>query len=378
MLKLGVVGANGQVGAELCLLLATRPDIELIAICRNRSGSAFLRWQGISCRHGRVADPTDAPRLLGDCDVVVNSALASGAPAQIRRSEDRIIQSIFAYSKNSATIVHFSTQTVYGDPRPNRWIRWRNPYGRAKLASERRVRLEGRRTKKPTFILRLGHVCGELQKISILIREDIRARNVILPVENRSSNTVYTAAIIGAIEQIIRGAAVPGTYDLMNTPRWTWREVYEYEAGICKLPLGAEILESPRASWNAGVTEPALRLAGSLVAAPQVRDIFAKLFAYLPDSANARLMARWYTKRAQTEIASLSGAREPAEHLSWVENGVRFFPAEIATLDLMRTISLQQWEPRRTQWAADLPDANEAADRWRVPPFSRITLDRSK
>ncbi|MGH8211171.1 MAG: NAD(P)H-binding protein, partial [Steroidobacteraceae bacterium] len=87
MLKVGIVGANGQVGAELCLLLAARKDIELIAICRSRSGSAFLRWHGIACRHGRVADQADAARLLSDCDIVVNSSLASGTPAEIRRIE---------------------------------------------------------------------------------------------------------------------------------------------------------------------------------------------------------------------------------------------------------------------------------------------------
>src|SRR5580700_7285514 len=194
MVRLGMVGANGQVGAELCLMFAGRGDLELVPICRNRSGSAFLRWHGIACRHGRVADPEDAPRLLSDCDVIVNSSLAGGSPSQIRRVEDQIIRSIFRYSKRSATVIHFSTQSVYGDPRPNRRIRWRNPYGRAKLVSERTARTEARRNGKPAYILRLGHVCGALQEISNTIRAGIQARSVVLPAENRSSNTVHTAA----------------------------------------------------------------------------------------------------------------------------------------------------------------------------------------
>ncbi len=358
MLRLGMVGANGQVGAELCLMLAARKDIELVPICRNRSGSSFLRWHGIACRHGRVADPADAARLLGDCDVIVNSSLATGAPSQIRRIEDQIVQSIFRYSKDSATIIHLSTQSVYGDPRPNRWVRWRNPYGRVKLATERQVRLQSRSTRKPAFILRLGHVCGPLQEISNTIRATIRARTVSLPTENRSSNTVYTAAIIGAIAQIIAQRARPDTYDLMNTPRWTWREVYEYEADGCAVPLVPRIVESSSASWKSAIIAPAVRMAGSLTAAQPVRDLFAKVFAYVPESMNARAMAWWYAKRARTEIAALTLPKQLPEHLSWLENGVNFFPAENATIDLLRSASALREAPGEAgAWPADLPDA---------------------
>lgn len=358
MLRLGVVGANGQVGAELCLMLASRKDIELVPICRNRSGSAFLRWHGIACRHGRVADPADAARLLGDCDVIVNSSLATGAPAQIRRIEDQIVQSIFRYSKDSATIIHFSTQSVYGDPSPNRWVRWRNPYGRVKLATERQVSLQSRSTRKPAFILRLGHVCGPLQEISNTIRASIRARSVYLPLENRSSNTVYTAVIIGTIAQIIARRARPDTYDLMNTPRWTWREVYEYEAAVCEVLLAPRIVESPPPSWKSAIIAPAVRMAGYLATAQPVRDLFAKLFAYVPESMNARAMAWWYAKRARAEIAALGLPTQPPEHLSWVENGGNFFPAESATIDLLRSASALREDPGEAgAWPADLPDA---------------------
>jgi nucleoside-diphosphate-sugar epimerase len=339
-------------------MLASRKDIELVPICRNYSGSAFLRWHGVACRHGRVADPADAPRLLGDCDVIVNSSLATGAPSQIRRIEDRIVQSIFKYSKDSATIIHFSTQSVYGDPGPNRWVRWRNPYGRVKLATERQVRLQSSRTRKPAFILRLGHVCGTLQEISSTIRASIRAQSVYLPVNNRSSNTVYTAAIIGAIAQIIAGGARPATYDLMNTPRWTWREVYEYEAAVCGFPLAPQIVESPSPSWQSAIITTVARSAGRLATARPVRDLFAKLFAYVPESMNARAMAWWYARRARTEIAALGLPRPLPDHLSWVENGKNFFPADRATIDLLRSAAALSEHPGETSaWSADLPDA---------------------
>lgn len=361
MLKLAMVGANGQVGAELCILLAARKDIQLIPICRNRSGSAFLRWHGVACRHGKVADPADTARLLGDCDVIVNSSLATGTPAQIRRIEDQIIRNIFRHSKDTATIVHFSTQSVYGDPRPNRWIRWRNPYGRAKLATERQVRLQSRSTGKPAFILRLGHVCGAMQEISNAIRASIRARSVSLSAENLSSNTVYTAAIIGAIDQIIARGTQPDTYDLMNTPRWTWREVYEYEAAVCRLPLAPRLVESFQSSWKSSLMAPTLHVAESLASAQPIRDLFAKAFAQVPESMNARAVAWWYAKRARAEIAALERPSHLPEHLTWIENGRHFFPAEHATADLMRAASaLYDAADREDSWASDCPDAPQS------------------
>lgn len=359
MAKVAIIGANGQVGAELCLMLAARAEIELVPICRNRSGSAFLRWHGIACRHGRAADSLDAPRLFGDCDVIVNSSLANGTPAEIRRIEDQIVHNMFACSREAATVIHFSTQSVYGDPQSGRWIRWRNPYGRVKLASERQVRVEQRRYSKPSYIFRLGHVCGSLQEISNAIRASIRDRTVVLPSRDCSSNTVYTATIVGAVEQVLRGAAQPGTYDLMNSPRWTWREVYQYEADVCGVPFSPRVVdEAPPHSIRSALLASARQFVPSLASAQPMRDFVAKSFAHMPDKLNARAMAWWYAKRARSEIAALGDGIRPAAHLSWVTNGHRFFPADKPTIDLLRAGTRSPTNPGSgTSWPDDLPDA---------------------
>jgi dTDP-4-dehydrorhamnose reductase len=356
-MKIGIVGANGQVGAELCILLAALADVELVPVCRNRSGSAFLRWQGIACRHGRIADAAHAARLIGDCDLIVNSSLASGSPAEIRRTEDRIVDNLFAHSKPAAAIIHFSTQSVYGDPRHGRWIRWRNPYGRAKLATERRVHTNQGRHSKPAYILRLGHVCGALQGMSEDIRAEIRANRVLLPPENHSSNTVYTQAIVAAILQIGRGGVVPATYDLMNSPPWGWHEVYAYEARMCEMPFAPRIAAATRASRTAGPPRTVLRAAAAIAGQSAMRDFAAKLFAYAPDRLNAGALAWWYKRRARTEIAALSAVGQPAEHLCWVQNGRSFFPAEQPTAAILPT--RPPWLPAhaRDSWPPDLADA---------------------
>src|SRR5450631_4191536 len=109
MPRVAIIGANGQVGAEVCLILSKHRDIELVPICRNRLGSAFLRSRGIACRHGLPADHKQASLLLGDCDVIVNLALASGSLREASDANRNLINNSIEFSARSAKILYFST-----------------------------------------------------------------------------------------------------------------------------------------------------------------------------------------------------------------------------------------------------------------------------
>lgn len=363
MVRVAVLGANGQVGAEVCLLLSKSPSLELVPICRNRSGSAFLRSQGLACRHGRPAQADDARRLFGDCDVIVNFALATGNPAQIRHIEDQLVRNACLHSKPDTVIVHFSTQTVYGDPAPGRWIRWLSPYGRTKLATERTVRAAASRGRKRAYILRLGHVCGELQSISHNMRNDLLHGLAVLPPIDVPSNTVLTVVIADALHRILAGGVPPGTYDLMNTPQWTWKEVYAYEAKRCGAAQPPRLsTQGPRPSGRLAIRRWVGLLSG-LAANRFTREAVAKILAFAPEETSRRLQAVWYCRRARAEIAALSHRTEPAlaEHLSWVQNGKAPFP-QPATLELLRNSPYDGLvQPRGSRWPLDLPDAAEGA-----------------
>lgn len=362
MIRVGVLGANGQVGSELCLLLSKSVDMELVPVCRNRSGSAYLRWQGIACRHGRPADQADAPRLLSDCDLVLNLALASGNPAQIRSTEDRLINNSFEFSRPDATVVYFSTQSVYGDPNPGVSIRWRNPYGRAKRVSESKVLSAARRFHKRAYILRLGHVCGELQGLSLDIRRDLIQGRAVLPAQDVPSNTVLTASIVDAVAEILGGRVRPGTYDLMNTPQWTWKQVYEYEARRAGVSFDPAF--SPAHADRRRRSRGLLSVARCMVSGRWTRELVAKLLAHAPPSVSQRAQATWYAQRAGAEITAVSGPEKltPAEHLSWVTNGNRPLPQR-PTLQVLREDPYEGLlnSSQRSSWAADLPEAARAA-----------------
>ncbi len=382
MLKVAILGANGQVGTELCLLLTHTPEIQLIPVCRYRSGSALLRWNGVACRHGRITDASDAPRLIGDCDVIVNSALARGSPREMRRTEDAIVGAIFAYSRPGAIVIHFSTQSVYGDAAAASRVRWKSLYGRAKLATEQQVRRLERQFRKTAFIFRLGHVCGPLQQISINIRDEIRRGEVFLPLQDSASNTVYTATIREAILHVISGSAPSGTYDLMNNPQWSWQQVYEFEAAESGIPLAVE-------RSAASLPVPLGRALVQVLRQPIValsnntwlRELAASWIGYVPEPISQRAQAIWYTMRARAQIAALRRKRFPADHLSWVANGNRFLagiPETAATLasrpyDSLIDCSLEHWP-------GDLPNAGNpthpSGQSSTVP--QREVLDRGK
>jgi nucleoside-diphosphate-sugar epimerase len=319
MPKIALLGANGQVGAELCLLLHRTPGIELVPVCRNPTGSAFLRYNGIACRHGRAADATEAPGLLGDCDVIFNCALGSGTPREMRAFDRQLIHNIFAHSKSDATIIHCSTLMVHGDPRADKLWRTRDSYGRAKYAAEGFVDKESKRSGKRSYILRLGHVCGPLQNITAKIRKEIASGQVVLPERDVPSNTVYTVTIVDAIASILAGNEPPGTFDLTNAPQWTWREVYVYESVQCRQAFAPNLMPSPRAqsllrrnlAWTQRTLSAWARVAF-------VRRTLERWLAVASPALNDRAQATWLKMRARAEIGAICVRPALAPELSWI------------------------------------------------------------
>jgi nucleoside-diphosphate-sugar epimerase len=362
--RIGILGANGQVGAEICLILRNQLHVQLIPICRNLSGSAFLRFSGVACRHGLPADDKQASGLLGDCDVVVNAAIALGTPRQIVRTEKRLIENSARYSKPGAIVIFFSTQMVHGDPRPGRRLHWRSAYGRAKLRSEAIARLMCRRYNKACYILRLGHVCGDLQNVTSAIRQIIQAGPVVMPECDRNSNTVYTATIVDAILKIAAGKEQPGVYDLSCQPEWKWTQVYEHEAHRCGSPLRIIRVPAsvPRRTLHAALVQP-FRYLGSVPGRNAFfKELALKGLAYLPVRHNQRAQAKWSLARARSDIRAFSRGSAINEVLLWRSLGKHFLQSLSNTAELLAERSFQVTPiAPAASWPPDLPLAKADA-----------------
>ncbi len=319
-MKIAVIGANGQVGAEVVLRLQGVPGLEAVPICRHSGGSAFLRYHGVACRHGLPADPAQASRLFGDCDVVANFAISGGTPAQATKSNRAMIANSIAASPKHAVILYFSTLAVYGDPILGRTIGLRTSYGREKLRAERYAMKLGRRHGKPVYVLRLGHVLGALQAISGQIRDEIAVAKDIPWAGGGKSNTTHTVTIADAIAKIAAGIiATPGVYDLVNFPQWSWAEVYADEAraaGLTFVPSRSATVLPPKSGT---ARELLRRITGLFSGSTTVREIGLRLAARLPLATNQWLQARHFRARALAEIAALTARMPATEAVNWRE-----------------------------------------------------------
>jgi len=311
MKRVAILGANGQVGAEVSLRLRRVEGIEVVPIARNISGSAFLRLNGMECRHGRISDPAEARSLIGDCDVVVNFALSNTAVPRADRDMNRqIVRSMVAAAKPGAPIVFASTIMVYA-PGMKFWLP--DSYGLEKFVVERVFRRACRALHHPAFVFRLGHVMGAMQNITGKIRGEIRDGKVALPHQGlRASNTVFTAVIVEAIVQVAQAAPKPGTYDLITFPQWTWLDVYKYYAAQLGLPLQlahAAQVGDPKSGLGSPGTSMR-RFLHYLANHHALTERLTFLLAFLPRSVNQRMYLRYLQTRAMNEINALRQAEK--------------------------------------------------------------------
>jgi nucleoside-diphosphate-sugar epimerase len=359
MKRVAILGANGQVGTEVSLRLRDVEGIEVVPIARNISGSAFLRLNGMECRHGRISDPAEARSLIGDCDVVVNFALSNTAIPRIDRDINRqIVRSMVVAAKPGAPIVFASTMMVYA-PAMQFWFP--DSYGLEKLIAEKMFRRLCRTSRHPAFVFRLGHVVGEMQNITSKIRGEIRDGKVALPHEGlRASNTVFTAAIVEAIVQVAQAAPKPGTYDLITFPQWTWLDVYKYYAAqlglLLQLAHAAQVGDSKSGLGSPGASMR--RFLHYLANHHALTERLTFLLAFLPRSANQRMYLRYLQTRALTEINVLRQS-EKVEFCveDWRELRVRSFG------QMADPVTLMARYPLRCALGYSRPQEPERSDR---------------
>lgn len=329
MSRIAILGAGGQVGAEVTLLLKDG----IVPICRNKSSSAFLRYNGVACRHGSVTDASQAARLIGDCDVIANFALGSGSPREAREANQRMIENSIWYSPAGAKIIYFSTLAIdRGSSRVRQFLR-NDAYAQEKLFCERLVRRLGQRAGKDVFVLRLGHVCGQLQAMTGEIRKAIGEGPVPMVAEGIClSNTVYTATIADAIAHIAAGLEQPGTYDLLNKPQWTWSEVYQYESRKVGFPLRLQSANHIDRHGFRATVAGMIRIEQFM---SPLREGARTLLAYLPKRMGLRLQALHYQRMAGAQIYALAAKSPLPDAMEWPAIKARYLTSLSKTRELL-------------------------------------------
>lgn len=232
MLTIGVIGANGQVGMEVCLFLSQMKDVRVIPISRSKLGASFLRRCGLSCRYGELKSREAASDLLADCDLVADFSLPKGSPRVIRSAINSVITNAIAGAPPQARFVYISSLMALGmgekDKEFKNYTVARSVYGSTKRYGERLAFRTGRRSRREVYVLRLGQVHGELQSVS---RSFMRSEaNSCMYLPAGPSYTVFAFTIAEALVNIAAGKESPGLYTLISMPEWSWKEVQEFYA----------------------------------------------------------------------------------------------------------------------------------------------------
>ncbi len=214
MKTIAIIGANGQVGSEVSLLLSVMPGVKVVPVVRARLGAALLERCGLACRIGSLSSDDGARRLLEGCDLVADFSLPGGLPAERRRGIHSNVSRCMRLAEPGAPYVFISSTMAFGMPgdatRYRDHLIARTPYAAEKRDGERWTHLLGRLYRRPAYALRLGQVMGELQNISHGLIQEATPHPVELDGGASKSDTVFCSTIALALRNIADGLESPG------------------------------------------------------------------------------------------------------------------------------------------------------------------------
>jgi dTDP-4-dehydrorhamnose reductase len=307
--KVGIVGANSQVGTELTALFAEHDDVTVAPIDRNRLGTHYLRHLGIDCRIADVTDDADATEALDDLDVVVIAAFAwqysqEGFEARgARKANENIVRNTVEHAPGGARIVYFSSQAAYGDeinaPQYTDW----SLYTREKRNAEKVLRESCEGTSKRGYAFRLGFVHGPNQSRTKALREELSNDSHVYVVADpdKPSNVVHTVTLRDAILQCASGNVSSGIYSITNEPQWTWNAVCEYYS-----PDDVTLHYRP----PGGSTSKVKKLLGKGWSVIEDRQrTLRTATVYIPDLVNEWLFNKYLQQQRGGEIGALESRK---------------------------------------------------------------------
>ena len=242
--NVAVIGAAGRVGRSLVNRLSEEEAYRPVAVIRDRMAVRFLPDESLEVRVGSIIDEQSANSLIGDCEIIVNLAFAGGTPSAIENNLNLVrclarIQTASMIINASTVAVHpplFTAEKMdFERPKPD------SVYGASKLASEKETSRASVGGKSSFYSLRIGHVYGAGQNASQMIFQDVSAPSFSLPFDgNLLSNAVSVNRLCDAVVFLLENAPENGTYNLVDEPQKTWREIYDLHTD----------------AWNMAAVEP--------------------------------------------------------------------------------------------------------------------------
>lgn len=305
MKTLGIIAANGQVGAEVSLFLSLRSDVKVVPISRSIYGSSLLRHCGLEVRHGSIDSPEDARRLAAGCDLLADFSVPRGTPPEVRATMRRITTTAINNSPDVKQYIYVGSHSIFREV--SRQALYRS-YAMAKRYAEGLAVSLGKKAGKEVYVLRLGQVHGVFQRVSEGYRAKLRDEEVFLPAV--ASHAVFAFSIAEALVNIAEGKETPGTYSLTAVPAWTWTEVHNYYCQRAGLTPRVRLEQVHPAGALRRLEKTVRKTTVPLVEAMMnERELADDVLATFAPSKAARLRAQHYVRRAHSELAEVDKFR---------------------------------------------------------------------
>lgn len=304
MTTIGIIGASGQVGTEVCLFLQTYPGVRPVAIVRSEISGALLQRVGVEVRLCKMDDERRAKEIFADCALLADFSVSPGEGRDITAHYDRNITRALACTQARARYVFISSINAFGmSARFNCAKNYFLPhtlYAYTKRYGERLALRTGKRLGKETYVYRLGHVHGLLQRVSEETRHLVRGPYRRFEYPDTPSYTIFCHSIAEALLHTAQAGGRPGIYTLISDPPWTWREVLNYYVELAH-PIDVELRRAAPRSGIFGQTASALR-SGAMRWLNDYREtIRTNVLRHAP-SFERRAAARLYIQRAAQQI----------------------------------------------------------------------------
>jgi UDP-glucose 4-epimerase len=313
-----VTGGAGFIGANLCLALATRPEVEQITVLDDLSTGDLANLDGVGVRFvtGSILDRDLVAELAAEATTVVHLAARPSVPRSLADplashavNATGTLHVLEACRAANPHVILASSSSVYGDSAeeskhedlPTRPL---SPYGASKLATEAYALAYARSFGLPVLPFRFFNVYGPLQPaghayaavIPAFVSAALSGRPV--PVHgdgHQARDFTFVGSVTGVlVEAAVRRVVHDKPVNLAFGSRITLRQLISVLAEVLGRPIEAEFLPPRAGDIRASQASPHL-----------LRELFPAVTPVALDEGLRQTVA-WHEK------AGATGSNEPA------------------------------------------------------------------
>ena len=244
MIRIAILGSNGQVGAEVAAYLSLKQDVDVLCLVRSVYSAALFRVLAIPYA---VYDPSKVSilsELLCDRDIVVDCTYPGVELPDIAQMIRRNMRVVFQSMRQDSTYVHMSSIMAFGMANGARFVKrhaWcRTSYAYIKRSAEHHAQIAGRKHNVRVFNLRLGQVHGLLQGVTQEFRTFLKQPSLVVQgTRSDLTTSVFAYPVSQAILNCGTGLVEPGLHTVVSSPQWTLGELFDYY--LARYPACARI-----------------------------------------------------------------------------------------------------------------------------------------